>query len=90
MSAPTCSKCHTTMEPSNGIGTNGYHCANVDCTVNNGPQIVLNYATNARAVRALTVCWYEIMSVTCVRCSLKYNKLDPFDRDYHEKPGGCR
>ncbi|MFE9247170.1 hypothetical protein [Nocardiopsis sp. NPDC006938] len=44
----------------------------------------------ARAIRALTICWYTVMSVTCSRCNLKYNKADPMDREYHEKPGGCR
>lgn len=44
----------------------------------------------ARAIRALTICWFRITSVTCKRCNLKYNQEDPSDREYHEKPGGCR
>lgn len=42
------------------------------------------------AIHLLTVCWFEILSATCSRCGLKYNKKDPIDRDYHEKPKGCR
>lgn len=90
MSAPTCTQCGTTMEYTSGIGTNGYYCPNPTCSADSGPQIILRFHGGARTVRALTVCWYTIMSVTCERCSLKYNKADPFDRDYHELPGGCR
>lgn len=42
------------------------------------------------AIHLLTVCWFEILSATCSRCGLKYNRKDPFDRDYHEKSPGCR
>lgn len=53
------------------------------------PDFVLTFR-GARAVRDLSTCWWEIMSVTCVRCNLKYNKKDDADRRYHELPGGCR
>lgn len=91
MSAPNCDKCGTPMASTSSIGTGGHYCPSPECTGANGVQFQLNHSPGgARAVRALTVCWFEIMSVTCARCSLKYNKKDPIDRDYHEKPGGCR
>jgi hypothetical protein len=77
------------MEPSGSIGTNGYYCPSAECSVANGAQFQLNYA-GARAIRALTVCWYEILSARCSRCGLRFNALDPSDNNYHTQPGGCR
>lgn len=39
---------------------------------------------------SLNVCYYKLINVRCVRCGLRYNAADPFDKEYHEKPGGCR
>lgn len=87
----SCPKCGTAMSESSGIGTNGHYCPNPECADTNGAQYQLNYApSNTRMLRALTVCHYTILNAACSRCGLRYNAADPIDKQYHEKPGGCR